>query len=155
MTVVAAAYSGDRDLLFDMASRLEQQATRSGAYLLWHTGPTDNYWSDFAATAMAMRVLSRAGWPEDRLEPAVRYLVERRQGGYWTSTRDTSICTLALIEHLERISRPGLRIYRGTDDLPSVLGGLGVAIVSTSKGLMTDRTARAQGMGGEVVCTVY
>lgn len=60
-----------------------------------------------------------------------------------------------VIEHLERISRPGLRIYRGTEDLPSVLGGLGVAIVSTSKGLMTDRTARAQGMGGEVVCTVY
>ena len=60
-----------------------------------------------------------------------------------------------VIERLERISRPGLRIYRGTDDLPSVLGGLGVAIVSTSKGLMTDRTARAQGMGGEVVCTVY
>jgi small subunit ribosomal protein S8 len=60
-----------------------------------------------------------------------------------------------VIEHLERISRPGLRIYRRTDELPSVLGGLGVAIVSTSKGLMTDRTARAQGMGGEVVCTVY
>lgn len=60
-----------------------------------------------------------------------------------------------VIEHLERISRPGLRIYRGTEELPSVLGGLGVAIVSTSKGLMTDRTARAQGMGGEVVCTVY
>lgn len=60
-----------------------------------------------------------------------------------------------VIEHLERISRPGLRIYRRTDDLPSVLGGLGVAIVSTSKGLMTDRTARAQGMGGEVLCTVY
>lgn len=60
-----------------------------------------------------------------------------------------------VIEHLERISRPGLRIYRGNDELPSVLGGLGVAIVSTSKGLMTDRTARAQGIGGEVVCTVY
>lgn len=60
-----------------------------------------------------------------------------------------------VIEHLERISRPGLRIYRGSDQLPSVLGGLGVAIVSTSQGLMTDRTARAQGMGGEVVCTVY
>jgi small subunit ribosomal protein S8 len=60
-----------------------------------------------------------------------------------------------VIEHLERISRPGLRIYRGTEELPSVLGGLGVAIVSTSKGLMTDRAARAQGMGGEVVCTVY
>ena len=60
-----------------------------------------------------------------------------------------------MIEHLARVSRPGLRIYRSAKDLPVVLGGLGVAIVSTSKGLMTDRAARATGMGGEVVCTVY
>jgi small subunit ribosomal protein S8 len=60
-----------------------------------------------------------------------------------------------VIEHLARVSRPGLRIYRSAKDLPVVLGGLGVAIVSTSKGLMTDRAARATGMGGEVVCTVY
>lgn len=60
-----------------------------------------------------------------------------------------------VIEHLERISRPGLRVYRAANELPSVLGGLGVAIISTSRGLMTDRAARAQGVGGEVVCTVY
>jgi small subunit ribosomal protein S8 len=59
-----------------------------------------------------------------------------------------------VIERLERVSRPGLRIYRGRDDLPQVMNGLGVAIVSTPKGLMTDRKARAQGVGGEVICYV-
>ena len=59
-----------------------------------------------------------------------------------------------VIERLERFSRSGLRQYRGKDELPSVLGGLGVAIVSTSKGIMTDRQARAAGMGGEVICLV-
>jgi small subunit ribosomal protein S8 len=59
-----------------------------------------------------------------------------------------------VIGHLRRVSRPGLRIYRGKDRLPRVLGGLGVAIVSTSKGVMSDRAARAAGYGGEVLCTV-
>ena len=59
-----------------------------------------------------------------------------------------------VIDRLERVSRPGLRIYRGKDELPSVLGGLGIAIISTSHGLMTDRAARAAGYGGEVVCYV-
>jgi small subunit ribosomal protein S8 len=59
-----------------------------------------------------------------------------------------------VIDRLERVSRPGLRVYRGKDDLPAVLGGLGVAIVSTSKGVMTDREARAAGHGGEVLCIV-
>ena len=59
-----------------------------------------------------------------------------------------------VIERLERVSRPGLRIYKGKDDLPSVQGGLGVAIVSTSKGVMSDRAARAAGEGGEVLCYV-
>jgi small subunit ribosomal protein S8 len=59
-----------------------------------------------------------------------------------------------VIDRLERISRPGLRVYRGKDDLPAVLGGLGVAIVSTSKGVMTDKQARASGHGGEVICIV-
>ncbi|MDH3412042.1 MAG: 30S ribosomal protein S8 [Gammaproteobacteria bacterium] len=59
-----------------------------------------------------------------------------------------------VIDRLKRVSRPGLRIYRGKDELPSVLGGLGVAIISTSHGLMTDRAARAAGYGGEVVCYV-
>jgi len=59
-----------------------------------------------------------------------------------------------VIERLQRVSRPGLRRYRGVSELPTVLGGLGVAIVSTSSGVMTDRQARAAGIGGEVVCLV-
>lgn len=60
-----------------------------------------------------------------------------------------------VIVEIDRISRPGLRAYAGKDDLPKVRGGLGVAIVSTSKGVMTDRAARAAGVGGEVLCTVF
>ncbi len=59
-----------------------------------------------------------------------------------------------VIEHLQRVSRPGLRIYRGKDELPDVNGGLGVAIVSTSRGVMSDRKAREVGEGGEIICTV-
>jgi|SRR5690554_5700769 small subunit ribosomal protein S8 len=59
-----------------------------------------------------------------------------------------------VIERIERVSRPGLRIYKGSDDLPRVMNGLGVAIVSTPKGVMTDRAARASRVGGEVICVV-
>jgi small subunit ribosomal protein S8 len=59
-----------------------------------------------------------------------------------------------VIDTLQRVSRPGLRIYKAKDEIPKVLGGLGVAIVSTSKGVMSDREARALGEGGEVLCTV-
>ena len=59
-----------------------------------------------------------------------------------------------VIERLERVSRPGLRIYRGRNHIPQVMNGLGVAIVSTSRGVMTDRKARTQGVGGEVLCYV-
>ena len=59
-----------------------------------------------------------------------------------------------VIERLERVSKPGLRIYKGRDALPRVMNGLGVAIVSTSHGVMTDRKARATGVGGEVLCIV-
>ena len=59
-----------------------------------------------------------------------------------------------VIERLERVSRPGLRIYKGKDEIPQVMNGLGVAIVSTPKGVMTDRKARATGVGGEVICYV-
>jgi small subunit ribosomal protein S8 len=59
-----------------------------------------------------------------------------------------------VIDRLERVSRPGLRIYKGKDELPAVLGGLGIAIVSTSQGVMSDRQARAAGHGGEVLCIV-
>lgn len=59
-----------------------------------------------------------------------------------------------VIEKIERVSRPGLRIYKASNKLPSVMNGLGVAIVSTSKGVMTERKARANGVGGEVLCIV-
>jgi small subunit ribosomal protein S8 len=59
-----------------------------------------------------------------------------------------------VIERLERVSAPGLRVYKGRDDIPRVMNGLGVAIVSTSRGVMTDRKARADGIGGEVLCIV-
>lgn len=59
-----------------------------------------------------------------------------------------------VIERIDRVSRPGLRIYKGVDDMPKVMGGLGVVIVSTSQGVMTDRKARAAGIGGEVLCVV-
>ena len=59
-----------------------------------------------------------------------------------------------VIEKVERVSKPGLRIYRGKNDLPKVLGGLGIAIVSTSAGVMSDRQAREKGIGGEVICVV-
>ena len=59
-----------------------------------------------------------------------------------------------VIEKIERISKPGLRIYKSKDDIPRVMNGLGIAIVSTSRGVMTDRAARATGVGGEVLCIV-
>lgn len=59
-----------------------------------------------------------------------------------------------VIERIERVSRPGLRIYKGSDDLPKVMNGLGVAIVSTPRGVMTDRAARASRVGGEIICLV-
>ncbi len=60
-----------------------------------------------------------------------------------------------VIEEIRRVSRPGLRVYKGASELPKVRGGLGVAIVSTSSGVMTDREARRRRIGGEVLCTVF
>ena len=59
-----------------------------------------------------------------------------------------------VIERLERVSKPGLRVYKGHDDIPRIMNGLGVAILSTSRGVMTDRKARADGVGGEILCIV-
>ena len=59
-----------------------------------------------------------------------------------------------VIDELKRVSRPGLRIYKNKDELPKVLNGLGIAIISTSAGVMTDKKARAEGRGGEVICTI-
>ena len=60
-----------------------------------------------------------------------------------------------VIEEIKRVSRPGLRIYKESREIPAVRGGLGIAVVSTNKGVMTDKQARAQGVGGEVLCTVF
>lgn len=60
-----------------------------------------------------------------------------------------------VMEEIKRVSRPGLRIYKESGDLPSVRGGLGIAVISTNKGVMTDKKARAQGVGGEVLCTIF
>ena len=59
-----------------------------------------------------------------------------------------------VVESIQRVSRPGLRIYKRKDELPEVMGGLGVAVISTSKGVMTDRAARQAGLGGEIICYV-
>lgn len=83
--------------------------------------------------------------------------------GYKVATADgKSVLEIALkyyagrpvIERIERVSRPGLRVYRGRDSIPQVMNGLGVAIVTTPRGVMTDRKARAEGVGGEVLCYV-
>jgi small subunit ribosomal protein S8 len=60
-----------------------------------------------------------------------------------------------VIEKIERISKPGLRVYSGSKKMPRVLGGFGIAIVSTSRGLMTDRQARSEGIGGEILCYIW
>ena len=60
----------------------------------------------------------------------------------------------SVIDKIQRVSRPGLRVFKGKDDLPKVLGGLGVAIISTPRGVMSDRAARAAGHGGEVLCII-
>ncbi|TAG77298.1 MAG: 30S ribosomal protein S8 [Burkholderiales bacterium] len=114
--------------------------------------------------AQAMEKLSVA-MPASKLKTAIARVL--KDEGYiedFKTSGDAKLPTLEIalkyyagrpvIESMARVSRPGLRIYRGRDNLPSVMNGLGVAIVSTPKGVMTDRKARSLGMGGEVLCTV-
>jgi small subunit ribosomal protein S8 len=114
--------------------------------------------------AQAMEKLSVA-MPASKIKTAIARVL--KDEGYiedFKTSGDAKLPTLEIalkyyagrpvIEKMARISRPGLRIYRGRDNLPSVMNGLGVAIVSTPKGVMTDRKARSLGMGGEVLCTV-
>jgi small subunit ribosomal protein S8 len=103
--------------------------------------------------------------PSSRLKCAIAQVL--KDEGYITDFSATeadgkSVLTVTLkyhqgkpvIEMIQRASRPGLRLYKGKDELPSVQGGLGVAIISTSRGVMSDRQARAAGEGGEVLCVV-
>jgi len=88
----------------------------------------------------------------------LNYKVEEKpgqQGLIKVALKYNSPARVSAIKKLERISRPGLRKFTGADSLPRVLNGLGIAIVSTSKGVMTDKEARTQGVGGEVICYVY
>ena len=80
----------------------------------------------------------------------------RTSAAIWPTTcrSDPLIVISVWLEHIERVSRPGLRVYKGRHDIPSVMNGLGVAIVTTPKGVMTDRKARQAGIGGEVLCYV-
>lgn len=97
--------------------------------------------------AAIAQVLKDEGYVED-------FIVHETDG---KSVLDISLKYYAgrpVIEKIERVSRPGLRIYKASNKLPNVMNGLGVAIVSTSKGVMTERKARANGVGGEVLCIV-
>lgn len=80
---------------------------------------------------------------------------ENNQGVIKIALKYNSPTRLSAIKRIERVSRPGLRKYTGADHLPRVLNGLGVAIVSTSQGVMTDKEARTRNVGGEVICYVY
>lgn len=82
-------------------------------------------------------------WVEDGLQGSIRVYLKYGPG------------KSRVLQGLKRISRPGLRIYAKKDEIPRVLGGLGIAILSTSKGIMTDREARRQGVGGEVLCYIW
>ncbi len=103
--------------------------------------------------------------PSSKLKISVAKVLQEEGyiGGYSVDEEAKASLTIELkyfegkpvIAELDRVSRPGLRNYVGKDGLPSVRGGLGVAIVSTSRGVMTDRAARSAGVGGEVLCTVF
>ncbi|WP_353570673.1 30S ribosomal protein S8 [Candidatus Albibeggiatoa sp. nov. BB20] len=102
--------------------------------------------------------------PASRIKNAIADVLQQEGyiTGYNISQDAKSTLTIDLkyymgnpvIETIKRVSRPGLRIYKPKTELPNVMGGLGIAIISTSKGLMTDRAARAAGHGGEVICHV-
>ncbi|MBS1596220.1 MAG: 30S ribosomal protein S8 [Bacteroidetes bacterium] len=80
---------------------------------------------------------------------------ENKQGVIKIALKYDAATKTPVIKNLSRISTPGLRQYRGSKELPRILSGLGIAIVSTSKGIMTDKEAKAQNLGGEVLCSVY
>jgi len=107
--------------------------------------------------------------PASRLKSAIAQVLKdegyiedfalREKGNAGTAHRELRIglkyyAGRPVIERLERVSKPGLRVYKGSNDIPKVMNGLGVAILSTSRGVMTDRKARADGVGGEVLCIV-
>jgi small subunit ribosomal protein S8 len=77
------------------------------------------------------------------------------RGSLLLSLKYSGVNRKPVIEKIERISKPGLRVYSGSKKMPRVLGGFGTAIISTSRGLMTDRQARSEGIGGEILCYIW
>jgi small subunit ribosomal protein S8 len=77
------------------------------------------------------------------------------RGSLLLSLKYSGVNRKPVIEKIERVSKPGLRVYSGSKKMPRVLGGFGTAIISTSKGLMTDRQARSEGIGGEILCYIW
>jgi small subunit ribosomal protein S8 len=110
--------------------------------------------------------LESVSMPSSRLKESIARVLEEEGyvSGFEVVDQPGNKCELTVslkyfdgkpvIEKIQKISKPGLRIYRGKNELPKVMGGLGVAIVSTSEGVMSDRSARAKGFGGEVLCVV-
>lgn len=108
---------------------------------------------------------AETGMPSSKLRLAVAkvlkdegyiadFTVQNREGKNWLQVALKYHDGVPVMETIRRVSRPGLRVYRGKNALPKVMGGLGIAIISTPKGVVTDRTARALGQGGEILCTV-
>lgn len=103
--------------------------------------------------------------PSSKLKTAVCKVLREEGyiGGYQVTEGTKPLLSISLryvdgepvIADIDRVSRPGLRIYKPCDELPEVRGGLGIAVVSTNRGVMTDRAARRAGVGGEVLCTVF
>lgn len=81
--------------------------------------------------------------------------VENRQGSIKIALKYNPVTKTSAIKKMERVSRPGLRRYTGVDDMPRVINGMGIAILTTSKGVMTDKEARTLNVGGEVLCYIY
>lgn len=94
-----------------------------------------------------LKVLKDEGYIEN-------YQIVNQQGKIYLDVELKYFNGMAVINSIKRVSKPGLRLYKPCKDLPQVMNGLGIAIISTSKGVMTERSARAHGVGGELLCTV-
>jgi len=109
-------------------------------------------WVDIPASKLK-RELARI-LADERFIQHFRYVEDRTQGEIRVFLR-YDVNEKPIIRGIQRVSKPGLRIYSSTDKLPRILNGLGIAIISTSSGVMTDRDARKKGVGGEIICQVW
>ena len=130
------------DPIADMLTRIRNaQVARHEAVVL----PASNTKKAIAKILLHEGYVKAVDFVDDGVQGSIKITLK-----YAGANRSTPV-----IAGLKRISKPGLRVYATCDELPKVLGGLGIAIVSTSKGLMTDKAARAENMGGEVLCYIW